>query len=548
MSLAGAGCYSGLTDDQGSGPPSRADGADEDAQGDDGGEDTTEPRRAEACSALSPGPAPVRRLTRQEYDNTVLDLLGDASSPAQDFVGDAVIDGFDNAAAGASTSRLLVEQYEAAADELAATAVADLTGLLGCDPTLGETECVSGFIAEFGARAYRHPLSDEEQTRLLELYEAQRADADITDSVQLMLSAMLQSPHFLYRLETGDLSQAQDGIAPLTDFEIASRLSYLLWNTMPDDLLWAAAEARELHTPEQIAEHTQRMLDDDRAGVVLLDFHEQWLSLRGDLPSALGDLEPVIRAEAEAFLADVIVDGDGRLSTLLSADYTFVNRDLAELYGIDGSGLGDDLERVELDPTRRAGLLTSVLVMSTNAEEHETSPIKRGRFVREQLLCDILPPPPPGLEVEPPEPDPNKTTRERYAQHREDPSCNGCHSLIDPIGFAFEHYDHLGRWRDDENGLPIDASGEITGPRDPDLEQPFDGAIELAHLLADSPQVEACAVRNWFRYAYGRHETVDDVCTLDSLTRAFINGDGSVRDVLLALTQTDAFRYVPVQE
>lgn len=490
----------------------------------------------------------MRRLTRQEYDNTVLDLLGDASAPAQNFVGDSVIDGFDNAAAGASTSRLLVEQYEAAADELAATAVSDLVGLLGCDPTLGETECVGGFIADFGARAYRHPLSDDEQTRLLELYEAQRVDADIADSVRLMLSAMLQSPQFLYRLETGDVAQAQDGVAPLTDFEIASRLSYLLWNTMPDAVLWTAAEAGELHTAEQIAEHTERMLDDERAGEVLLDFHEQWLSLRGELPSALADLEPTIRAETETFLTDVIVEGDGRLSTLLSADYTFVNADLAPLYGVDPAGMGNALQRVALDPTQRAGLLTSVLVMATNAEEHETSPIKRGRFVREQLLCDILPPPPPGLEVEPPEPDPNKTTRERYAQHREDPSCNGCHSMIDPIGFAFEHYDHLGQWRDDENGLPIDASGEITGPRDPDLEQPFDGALELAHLLADSPQVEACAVKNWFRYAYGRRETLDDQCTVDSLTRAFINGDGSVRDVLLTLTQTDAFRFVPVQE
>ncbi len=361
------------------------------------------------------------------------------------------------------------------------------------------------------------------------------------------MAAILQSPNFLYRVETGDLDLAADGVVPLTSYEIATRLSYLLWNSMPDDELFEAAANDELRTAEQIAVQAERMMEDARAQEVVLDFHEQWLALRDHVPTELEDMEPLLREETQTFLTEVILSGDGKLDTLLRADFSYMNAELAAFYGMDTTGLGDQFERVSIDPQQRSGLMTQALTMAINAEEHETSPIKRGRFVRELLLCQTLPPPPPDLMVEPPDPDPNKTTRERYAEHRENPACAGCHNLIDPLGFAFEHYDQFGQWRDEENGLPVDASGELGFTDEEHLHGELYGAVELAQRLAQSETVEACAVDGWFRYAYGRDITEADSCTIDHLRGVFAQSDGDIRELLFNLTQTDAFRFRPAQ-
>ena len=544
------GCYTGL----GSGPgpglgiDTVGDG-DGDGDGDGNGDDDDDgaPSPPESlCEVPQPGPSPIRRLTRLEYDNTVRDLLGDDSRPAASFIGEQTIEGFDNNALGASSSRPIIEQYEAAAKQLAETAVTDLDALLECDPAVeGEQECIESFVGRFVARAYRRPVSDDELNDLVGLFEERRAETDFASAVRLTLQAVLQSPYFLYRVELGDPSTNDGETVALTSYEIASRLSYLLWNSMPDDALFVAAEADALRTPEQIAGEVDRMLADPKASSVLADFHEQWLRLRGQLPSELADVDASVRGETTRFIEEVVLRGDGRLGTLLDADFTFANRDLAELYGLPGAeSFGDELERVDLDPEHRSGLLTHALVLGTNSEEHESSPILRAVFVREQLLCETLPAPPADEVIEPPDPDPNATTRERYAQHREDPMCAACHVLLDPLGFAFEHYDQLGRWRDLENGFPIDASAEFNGATDPALQGPFYGAIELGDRLADSETVRNCAVATWFRYAYGRLlEDEIDACTLEYLQQRFADSEGDVRDLLVALTQTDAFRF-----
>ncbi|MEM6993409.1 MAG: DUF1592 domain-containing protein [Myxococcota bacterium] len=539
-----AGCYSGQRDGAASGGEDAAEGSGDGSGSADGGSDDGVDA---LCDVPTPGPAPMRRLTRTEYDNTLRDLLGDETAPARDFVGEDPIHGFDNAAAGANMSRLLAEQFETAARAAADRAVGDLDALLGCDPVASEDTCIDDFLEAFGRRAYRRPLSAEEHTRLRSFYDAQRQDEDVAGALALLLGAMLQSPYFLYRIEAGDESQAVDGAVPLGPYEIATRLSYLLWNSMPDDALLEAAAQDELGTSERLLAQAERMLADPKAVAVVTDFHEQWLDLRGEIPTEIDDMGPLLREESRMFITSVLLEGDGRLETLMQADFSFMNAELAEFYGLDASGLGEAFEQVHLDPTQRSGLLTQGVLLAVQAEETESSPIKRGRLVRERLLCQELPPPPPDLMVEPPDPDPTKTTRERYAQHREDPACEGCHALIDPIGFGFEHYTHLGQWRDTENGLPVDGSGELTSVLPEELNGPYYGVVELAERLSATETFDKCVVDNWFRYAYGREQTAEDDCTMEVLRSTFEETDGDIRELLLTLISTDAFRFRPAQ-
>lgn len=547
-----SGCYEGVgTASQHAATDTDAGSSDGEGTDTDGGEsgDGGSGGGPEAlCDVPKPGGAPIRRLTRTEYNNTLRDLLGDDSAPAKDFAGEDVLHGFDNAAAGGSMSRLLAEQYETAANEVAGRAVEDLVGLLGCDPATDEDACIDSFIEDFGRRAYRQPLSAEQWTRLRAFYDEQRAQVEPGEAVSLLLAAMLQSPSFLYRVEMGEPDLAQGGAVPLTDWEVATRLSYLLWNTIPDDALFDAAQAGQLRTSDQIAGQAQRMLADPRSHDVVLDFHEQWLSLRGNVPEQISELGPLLREESRMFITTTLLEGDGKLDSLLTAKHSYMNKDLADHYGIDSDNLGDDFERVDLDPQRRSGLLTQGLLLAIQAEEHESSPIKRGRLVREQLLCFELPAPDPDVMVELPEVDPNKTTRERYAQHREDPACAGCHVFIDPLGFGFEHYDQFGVWREEENNAAVDASGELTGVVPVEQEGPYYGAVELAERIAETDTFKQCAVDNWFRYAYGREQLPEDDCTVEFLESTFEQSNGNVPELILALTKTDAFRFRPAIE
>jgi hypothetical protein len=235
-----------------------------------------------------------------------------------------------------------------------------------------------------------------------------------------------------------------------------------------------------------------------------------------------------------------VFDGAGDLDTMLTADYSFVDAGLAELYGVTGVD-GDELVRVDLDPTQRAGLLTQASLLALTGKPDQSSPVQRGKFVRERLLCESLPEPPPGVDTTPPTVDPDATTRERFDQHSSDPTCAACHVLIDPIGFGFEHYDGIGRFRAMDGGSPVDASGEIVGMDD----GTFEGAIELSELLAGSEQVRTCFVKTWFTYAHGRAPVEDDECTTDELAIVFDDEEHDVRSLLVALTRTEAFLYRP---
>jgi hypothetical protein len=363
---------------------------------------------------------------------------------------------------------------------------------------------------------------------------------------------MLQSPHFLYRVEFGMAEPTSGDVVALTSYEIASRLSYLLWNTMPDSTLFEAADADELRTPEQIEKQARRMLQTPRAREAVKNFHRQWLQLddieprisaSGKNPEIYPDyyagLPMLWQRETESFIDYAVFEQGANIETLFTAPYTMMNSELADFYGVTGP-TGLEFVRVDLDPTRYAGFLTHAGLLALLAKPDRSSPIHRGKFVREFLLCQP-PPPPPDVVPEPPTVDDTKTTREQFTQHSADALCKGCHQLMDPIGFGFEHFDGIGRYRETEwAGLEIDAHGELINT---DVDGPYNGVVELAARLASSEQVKECVATQWFRFAYGRGVTEADTCSMDGVQAAFAAADYDIKELIVALTLTDAFRY-----
>jgi hypothetical protein len=491
---------------------------------------------AAACRG-KPGPSPLRRLTRGEYDDTVQVLLGDASRPATRFTEDAHLLGFDNIAAAQSVSNLLAEQYEDAADGLATAAVRNLAGLIGCDPASADHVCLQGFVKGFGRRAYRRPLEAQQIDRYVAFLEDQRARFDLKTATRLLVKAMLMSPYFLYRVE----------LAPaLTSYEMASRLSYLFWGTMPDDVLFQEADAGRLVTAAQVATQAKRLLADPRAGRAVGHFFTLWLEvdrLAGAdkdpnvYPQFTAAIPSLLVEEVQRLAQDLVLTRGGGFATLLTAQHSYLDKTLAAFYKVSGP-TGSTFTEVRFDPRKRAGLLSAAGVLAVQAVSNQTHPIKRGVFVREQLLCQALTPPPGELKVTLPEPDPGSTGRARIAALTAPAFCAACHALINPVGFGFENYDGIGLWRDKDNGQAIDSSGEVVGTLD--ANGPFTGVTELAQRLSGSKEAQGCFATQWFRYAQGRSETAADDCARARLGAALQNG-GTVQDMLVTLTQTDAF-------
>lgn len=499
------------------------------------------------CERLHPGPSPLRRLTRDEYDNTVRDLLGDDSRRGQSFPPDGEAYGFTNNAKLSAASLILVEGYAAAAKAAAERAMENAATLVDCELEGTPAEsCAHDFLGDFVKRAYRRPPTDAEMTRVLDVYAAGAQRVDAQHGVKLAIEVVLQSAPFLYRVEDANVSAASTGVVPLSQYEIASRLSYLLWGSMPDDALFAAAEAGELGTADAVAEQARRMLNDEKAEAVVSKFHEEWLNADAlvnaekspeKFPEFTDEVKLAMLEETRQFTANVVLSGDGALSTLLSAPFTYANEELAAVY--DASVSGSAFAKTELDPTQRAGLLTQGAFLVTHSDYLRTSPVQRGRFVRERLLCQQVPQPPDDVSTDLPKLSPDATARELFAAHTADPSCATCHELMDPIGYGFEHYDAMGAWRTSEEGRPVDANGELVATAEDD--GTFVGAVDLAQRLSTSDEVRHCYATQWFRFASGREETEEDACNLSLLRGGITHSRGDVRELLVQLTQTDGF-------
>jgi hypothetical protein len=508
-----------------------------------------------APGTVSAGVAPMRRLTAEQYRNTVRDLLGLPETPALALPGDdAVADRFLSNTTSAIKS-VDLDRYADAAEALARKAVENLGTLVPCQGGAGaEAGCARSFIERFGRRAYRRPLGAEEIARLEKVHAA---GGDFKAGIELVIAALLQSPKFLYLHEP--VPGGASGVVAVDKYALGARLSYFILGTTPDDALLEAADRGQLASVEQVTAQADRLMNDARFGATLGNFHSQWLSLH-EVGGADKDARlfpatvwnPAIRAalaeESRRFVEHVLREGDGRLETLLGAPYSMLSGPLYEYYGVPrpAGAAADAWQRAELPRAERAGLLTQGSLMAGQAHADRTSFILRGKLIREALLCTPIPPPPPdatGNEATVPA---TATARERAAAHREKPACASCHELFDPIGFAFENFDAAGRYRRTEaDGKPIETAVEITATRT--LNGPVTDGLELARKLGASEEVRECVARQWMRFALGREDSPEDRTSLASTARALGEGGGKVRDLLAALARSDAFRFQTVQ-
>ena len=388
-------------------------------------------------------------------------------------------------------------------------------------------------------------MSAEERQSYLQFIADMTQQIDFEAAIELAVSALMQAPQFTYRIEIGD----GDGL--VTPHELASRLSYLLWQSMPDDALMAAAEAGELTTPAQIEAQARRMMERPRARQAMIDFHRQWLEFDrvqdeakepGSFPDWGPELRAAIREEVDRFVGGVIFDGDGTIASLLTSRSSWVNEPLAMHYGLDPV---DGWTEVELPANERSGILTRSDFLAGQSHETNGSPILRGVFVIERLLCSGLGAPPANADTSTPERAPGSgpvTNRTLFEERTAPAQCQGCHAQINGIGFAFEHYDATGRYRTKDDTLPVDATGTIVGT---DVDGPYDGAIELSQRLAQSRSVSDCVATNWIRYATGRRVEPEDACLVERARSSLAASGGDVRELLIDIVTSPEFARGP---
>jgi len=488
---------------------------------------------------------PTWRLTNIEYANTVRDLLG--LIPTVPLDPDGAAGGFS---AGLSAGDASVLAYHGSAIDIAAKAVANMSTLIPCATTVSgaaATACASKFIDTFAPRAFRRPLDDAGRSALNGLYSVVSAQFGFVGGIQAVLEETLQSPYFLYHLELEERAIGA-GKVPVTGQSMASRLSYMLWASMPDDALFAKASAGQLSSSDQIQAEVTRMLADPKAKDGLRNFYEQWLRV-GSMPLAkTGKFADVytpatqasIRASFDAQVDAAMWSDGGSLTALLSGNKAFVDANTAPLFGMAGVN-GTALQEITVNAQQRVGILMHPAIMSTFATENGTHPIKRGVFVWDQILCQPLPDPPANVPTFPGVP-PNASVRQAYETFTSPQLCQGCHVRINPVGFLFESYDTVGAYRTvDDNGQPVNSAVTIAGASDAALNVATANAVEFANGIAQKGTLASdCLVTQLYRYAIKRMDAGADEPTLTSLTSQFRNGQ-NLRKVLAALTQTEPF-------
>ena len=569
----------------------------------------------------------VLALSPAEYNNTVADLLGlpadgsawpdepdiaerlNASQGEQAglfgtagtelppwpwaFPPESGVHGFDGMVDGQESSPYRIEELQRAAVHFATYALASPEFFLCEDwEQLGasaQAECGQKSLIRFAQRAWRRPLNGGERNRLIDAFRAAWALGEAEEAVVLIAAGILQSPQFVYRVELGQGAPDSDGNVALSDWEVASRLSYLVWDSMPDTELFSAAANGELSSTEGVRAQVRRMLADPRAGASLVRFHEQWLDIDGLLsiapaqraygpmygldpmpeldttqdgewPMVVGPIRHSMAAEFSLFVREVLMDGDGRLSTLLSSRDGWVSSETEAIYGSDMEPrVGDNvawsfdyianslpysgtltMRPVTWPEDERAGVLTMPAVLAVGAYPVHPAPILRGVRLVERLGCFEFGAPPPGAEGSAP-PDTegaDGTNRSRTEAATSPESCAGCHGAINPPGFAFEHYDSMGHYRTEDGGLPVDASGEFTLIGGETFT--FTDAVDLAQQLAQSDRVRRCYARRWASLAAGvdyrdRDERIEDI------TAAFAEDD-DIRRLLEDIATSPWFR------
>jgi hypothetical protein len=498
----------------------------------------------------TPGPRRLRLLTRNEYANTVADLLFIPKPSVDNLPVESIVDGFDNNAGAAVVTNRHLDEFLSTAERVAVQAVPMSRGrLAACAPAAG---CDRTFITNFGLRAFRRPLTEQEITRYLPLFQPANTGGNFDKGMELVIRTMLSSPYFLYRSEMGE--RGSDGTYKLTPYEIATALSFFLWGTTPDDQLLEAARSGALSRPDGFEMAARRLIDDRRSRPAVVTFFREWLGTDGFLftnkdaaiyPTFDDTVRKAMIEEQEAFINHAVFESTGKLDELYNADYVFASLPLARYYGLTGGGATATKIPGRSTPQAgaRGGLLLLGTVLGMHAHPNESSPVRRGVFVRQRLMCQSLPAPPESLNIMPPGLDPTLTTRARFARHSTEDLCKSCHRFIDPVGFGFERYDGVAAYRATEGGQPIDASGEVIGLEDlnADTTVKFDGPADLARILGASPNAQACFARQLFRYARGGEDGGKDACAIRTLQNLFQQNGFDIRRLLLEVVRQKSF-------
>ena len=508
---------------------------------------------ATPAAPFVPSPPTMPRLTADQYRNSLRDLFGpvlDGRLPQVALEPDT--NPYLFYSIGGATTALSeqgTQQYEAAAATLTDALFATPTrrgALLGCQPKATDDGCVSGFLRRTGRRLFRRPLTDGDVARWVAVATS-TADGDVFRGVRMALYGMLQSPRFLYRIEVGTDDPQKPGGRRYDGYEMAGRLSFLLWNTSPDDDLLQAAERGDLSDDAGLETQVRRLLDSPRARAAVQSFFDQYLNL-GVLsqierdpalyPTYSKSLIAAMRSEVQLLVDDFVFRRDADIRGLFATRRTFVNRELAAHYGVQAPDATD----VAFVPVQlpadgpRAGLLSLGAILTMNAHPTDTSPTLRGKYLRERVLCQLVPPPPGNINLNidtgggmP------RTLRQRLEEHRKNPACAGCHAIMDPPGFLFENFDSIGAFRSTIAGLPVDASAQVDG-------ETLHDARDLASRLAGDPQVARCLVKQVYRHANARIDGDGDSAMIDELTARFADSGYRVRELLVALAKSDGFR------
>lgn len=514
--------------------------------------DDVPPGTGDTPFVIEPAPAQMRRLLARQYVQTVRMLLGDAAAAFAKPPPDEQLNGFQSIAASQfAMNDSLVRSYEASARDVAAAAVDDvsnLDALVGCTPvTTIDEACYRTFIERFARHAFRRPLVDEEVAELLDLgHQSARQLGDFYAGIEYIISAILQSPSFLFQVEIGE---PHEGVQRLTGLEMATRMSFFLTDTGPSEVLLDAALAGELDTTEGVERWAKELVEQPTARLAVKSFFDEYLVLT-DLrtvakdpnlfPEWSPDLAQSMRGETLHLVEDIVFNRNAPVHELLTATYTFVDSALAAHYGVTPPAPDVTWTRASLPADQgRSGILSHASILSRQAHATSTSATYRGLFIMERFLCTTMPPPPPDVNTELPPSSEAPTLRERIAVHQEVASCRACHYKADNLGLSLENFDAIGHYRETENGAVIDASGELDG-------ETFDGVQDLGALLASRTDVLGCMMRQLYRHGTGHVEVDGERKSLDALEHRFAESGYRMKSLLVEIASSELFRTVGV--
>ncbi len=545
LTLALAGCYAGRHD-----LPPGADGDGGEGGSESGGsegESDGEPEDPTTdCAGVGAGLAPMRRLTKVQYENSVRDLFAGAIEPGPTFPESVIHEEYSNNPAANVVSLSAAEDIMIAAERAGEQVVDEIASIVSCEPG---PACAESFVNDLGRRAFRRPLRAEERQALLDVYAQVEAEAGFADAIGTVVTVILQAPQFLYLHEEG-VAEVEPGVVELSDHELAARLSYLVWDTTPDDELLELADAGLLRDPAELRAQAERLLADHaRSGPALDRFFREWMHFDGvpafDKDPALfpaydDALAAAMDEELTRFVGGVMRSDAPTLRTLLTSSATEVDATLAGFYGVDAPASG--WAPVTLPAAERPGLLSRPALLAEHSTASSSAPIFRGRLGRTQLLCDVIPPPPDDAMANAPAYPDGATEREKSQILMDHMNCGACHGLMNPIGLGFERFDASGAWRElDVNGQPVDSSGEIIAAAD-GLAGEFDGVSELGERLAERDAVATCFARQLYRHSLGLEVTEALACASQPIEEAFLASGGDIPTLVLELVTSNAFR------